>query len=93
MSFSDRIMQSEGKPTEFSLPTRTRQKRKSPSRQAKQEMEQQPTGFAEGLDKLQQEAVVHISPLPAQQPRPASSQSIRGPITGETPCSRALSAS
>ena len=53
-------------------------------------MEQQPTGFAEGLDKLQQEAVVHISPLPAQQPRPDSSQSITGPITGERPHSRAL---
>ena len=54
-------------------------------------MDQQHTGFAEGLDKLQQEAVVHISLLPAQQPRPASSQSITGPITGERPCSRALS--
>ena len=48
-------------------------------------------GYAEGLDQLQQEAVVHISPLPAQQPRPASSQSITGPITGERPCSRTLS--
>ena len=76
---------------ELSLPTRTRQRRKSPSREAKQEMEQQPTGFAEGLDKLQQEAVVHISPLPAQQSWPASSQSITGPITGERPCPRALS--
>ena len=54
-------------------------------------MEQQLTGFAEGLDKLQQEAVVHISPLLAQQPRPDSSQSITGPITGERPCSRAPS--
>ena len=54
-------------------------------------MDQQPTGFAEGLDKLQQEAVVNISPLPAQPPRPASSQSITGTITGERPCSRALS--
>ena len=54
-------------------------------------MEQQPTVFAEGLDKLQQEALVHISPLPAQQPRPNSFQSITGPITGERPCSRALS--
>ena len=54
-------------------------------------MEQQPTGFAEGWDQQQQEAFVHISPLPAQQPRPASSQSITGPITGERPCSRALS--
>ena len=54
-------------------------------------MDQQPTGFAEGLDKLQQEAVVHVSPLVAQPPRPASSQSITGPITGEGPRSRALS--
>ena len=53
-------------------------------------MDQQPTGFAEGLDQLQQEAVVHISSLPAQPPRPTSSQSIMGPITGERPGSRAL---
>ena len=66
MSSSDRITQSKGKPIELSLPTRTRQRRKSPSREAKPEMEQQPTGFAEGLDQLQQEAVVHISLLPAQ---------------------------
>ena len=69
MSSSDRITRSKGEPTELSLPTRTRQRRKSPSQETKQEMEQQPTGFAEGLDKLQQEAAVHISPLPAQQPR------------------------
>ena len=91
MSSSDRITQSKGEPTESSLPTRTRQRRKSPSREDKQEMEQQPTGFAKGLDQLQQEAVVHISPIPAQQPRPASSQSITGPITGERSCSRVLS--
>ena len=91
MSSSDRITRSKGKPNELSLPTRTRQKRKSPSRETKQEMDQQPTGFAEGLDKLQQEAVVHVSSLPAQPPRSASSQSITGPITGERPCSRALS--
>ena len=91
MSPSDRMTQSKGEPTELSLPTRTRQRRKSPSREAKPEIEQQPTGFAEGLDQLQQEAVVHISPLAAQQPRPASSQSITGPITGDRPCSRALS--
>ena len=54
-------------------------------------MEQQPIGFVEGLDKLQQEAVVHISPLPAPQHRLDSSQSITGPITGERPCSRASS--
>ena len=90
MSSSDRITQSKGKPADLSLPTRTRQRRKSPNREAKPEMKKQPTGFAEGLDKLQQEAVVHISPLPAQQPRPDSSQSITGPITGERPCSRAL---
>ena len=81
MSSSDRITQSKGEPEELSLPARTRQRKKSPS--------QQPTGFAEGLDQLQQEAVVHVSPLPAQPPRPSSSQSITGPITGERPCSRA----
>ena len=75
----------------MSLPTRTRQRRKSPSREVKQVTEQQPTGFEEGLDKLQREAVVHISPIPTQQPRPNSSQSITGPITGERPCSRASS--
>ena len=90
MSSSDKITQSKGEPTELSLPTRTQQKRKSPSREAKQEMDQQPTGFVVGLDKLQQEAVVHTSPLPAQRPRPPSSQSITGPITGEKPCFRAL---
>ena len=91
MSSSDRITQSKGKPAGLSLPTRTWQRRKSLSREAEQVMEQQPTGFAEGLDKLQREAVVHISPLPAQQPRPDSSQSITDPITGERPCSRASS--
>ena len=91
MSSSDRITQSKGEPKELSLLTRTRQKRKSPSRETKQEMDQHPTGFAEGLDKLQQDTVVHISPLPAQPPRTASSQSITGPIAGERPCSRALS--
>ena len=91
MSSNDRVTQSKGEPKELSLPTRTRKKGKSPNRETEQEMYQQPTGFAEGLNKLQQEAVVHISPLPAQPPRPASSQSITGPITGERPLSRALS--
>ena len=91
MLSSDRITRSKGEPTELSLPTRTGQRRKSPSREDKQEMEKQPTGFVDGLDKLQQEAVVHISLLPVQQPRPASSQSITDPIAGERPHSRALS--
>ena len=52
---------------------------------------EQPTGFSEGLDKLQQEAVVHISPLPAQKSRSNSFQSITGPITGERPHSGASS--
>ena len=91
MSSSNRITRSKGEPAGLSLPTRTWQRRKSPSREAKQVMEQQLTGLAEELDELQQEAVVHISPLPAQQPRPDSSQSITGPITGGRPCSRASS--
>ena len=52
MSSSDRITQSKGKPAELSLLTRTWQRRKVPSRDAKPEMEQQPTGFAKGLDQL-----------------------------------------
>ena len=53
-------------------------------------MDQQPTIFAEGLDKLQCEAVVCVSPLPAQPLRPATSQSATGPITGERPPSMAF---
>ena len=91
MSSSDRITRSKGEPEELSLSARTRQRRKSPNKETQQDMDQQPTGFAEGLDQLQQEAVVHLSPLPAQPPRPTSSQYITGPITGERPHSRALS--
>ena len=47
--------------------------------------------FCRGIGPAAQEAVVHVSPLPAQPPRPASSQSNTGPTTGERPCSRALS--
>ena len=83
MSSSDRITRSKGEPAGWSLPTRTWQRRKSPSREAKQVTGEQPTGFVEGLDELQQETVVHISPLSAQQPMPNSSQSITGPITGK----------
>ena len=46
------MTQSKGELTELSLPTKTWQKRNSPSREAKQEMDQQPSGFTEGLDKL-----------------------------------------
>ena len=47
MSSSDRITQGKGKPEELSLPARLRQRRKSPNRETKQDMDQQPTGFAE----------------------------------------------
>ena len=91
MSSGDRITQSKGQPEGLILPARTRQRRKSTNKETQQDMDQQPTGFAEGLDQLQQEAVVHVSPLPAQSPWPTSSQSIMGPITGERPPSRTLS--
>ena len=91
MSSSDRITQSKGEPEGLSLPARTRQGGKSLNKEIQQDMDQQPTGFAEGLDQLQQEVVVCLSHLPAQPPRPTSSQSITDPITGERPCSRALS--
>ena len=91
MSSSDRITQSKVEPEELSLPATTRQWRKSTNRETKQDMDKQSTGFTEGLDQLQQEAVVHVSPLAAQPPGPTSSQSMIGPTTGERPCSRALS--
>ena len=52
-------------------------------------MAHHPTSAIEGLDQLQQ-AVVWVSPLPAQPQRPTS-QSFTGPTAGERPPSRALS--
>ena len=74
MSSSNRITCGKGEPEELSLSARIRQRRKSPNRGTQQDMDQQPTGFAEGLDQLQQEAVVHVSPLPVQPPRPTFSR-------------------
>ena len=64
MSSNDRITRSKGEPEELSLPARMRQRRKSHNKETQQDVDQQPTGFAEVLDQLQQEAVVHLSPLP-----------------------------
>ena len=76
MSSSDRITQSKGQSEGLSLPDRTRQRRKSSNKETQQDIDKQLTGF--------EEAAVRVSPLPAQPPRPTSSQSITGPITGET---------
>ena len=53
MSSSDRITRSKGQSEGLSLPARTRQRRKSTNKEPQQDMDQQPTGFAEGLDQLQ----------------------------------------
>ena len=89
MSSSDRITQSKGEPEELSLPARTRQRRKitkqgNPTRYG-------PTTyrFCRGIGPAA--ARGSCSSLPAQPPRPTSSQSITGPITGERPHFRALS--
>ena len=91
MSSSDRITHSKGQPAGLSLPDRTRQRRKLTTKETKPDMDQQPTYFVVGLDQLQQEGVVQISLLPTQPPRPTSSRSIRGHITGEGLSSRTLS--
>ena len=95
MSSSDRITCSKGKLEGFSIPyvaQRGKGKgRKSTNKQNQQELAHHPTSAIEGLDQLQQQAVVWVSPLPAQPPRPTSFQSFTGPKAGERPPSRALS--
>ena len=91
MSSSDRITCSKGKPEELSLPARKRQRRKSPNRETQTRYEQTTYRFCRGIRPAAARSSCHVSPLPAQPPRPTSSQSITGPITGERPHSRALS--
>ena len=53
-------------------------------------MAQQSTSAMDGIQQLQQQAVVQLSPLSLHHTRPTSSQSITGPLAGERPPSRAL---
>ena len=53
-------------------------------------MAQQSTSAIDGVQQLQQQAVVQLLPLSPHHTRPTSSQSITGPLAGERPPSRAL---
>ena len=53
-------------------------------------MAQQFTSAINGVQQLQQQAVVQLSPLSPHHTRPTSSQSITGPLAGERPPWRAL---
>ena len=85
MSSNSRIMRSKGKSDGLSLPPRTRQRKKSTSMENDGNTSSKTT-FDRGLDHPQMP--VHTSPLPTQPPRPTSTQSITGPITGDRPPSR-----
>ena len=91
MSSSDRITQSKGEPKELNLPTRTRQKKKV-TKQGNQ-ARNGPTTYrlCRGIGQTTARGSCSHITSTSLTTRPASSQSITGPITGERPCSRALS--
>ena len=93
MFSSDRITRSKGKSEGFSIPYNTNRetgKRKKSTNQDQLDMAQQSTSATNGVQQLQQQAVVQLSPLTQHHNRPTSSQSITGPLAGERPPSRAL---
>ena len=83
MSSSDRITHSKGKSEGLSIPydtnKGTRKSKKSTNQQDQPDMAQQSTSAIEGVQQLQQQAVVQLSLLPPHHNRPTSSQSITGP--------------
>ena len=95
MSSNDRITHSKGKSEGFSIPYMTNRGKekgkKSTNQQDQPDMAQQSTGAINGIQQLQQQAVIQLSPLSPHHTRPTSSQSITGPLAGERPPSRALS--
>ena len=93
MSSSDRITCSKGKSEGFSIPyetSRGKGKRNKSTNQQHNWIWHDSTSAMDGIQQLQQEAVVHILPLSLHHTRPTSSQSITGPFAGERPPSRAL---
>ena len=64
--------------------------KKSTNQQDQPDMPQQSTSAMDGLQQLQQQAVVQHSPLSPHHTKPTSSQSITGPLAGERPPFRAL---
>ena len=53
-------------------------------------MAQLSTSATDGVQELQQQAVVQLSPLSPWHTRPTSSQSTAGPLAGERPPFRAV---
>ena len=90
MSSNSRVTRSKGKSDGLSLPVRTRQRRKSTNMENDGNTALNTT-FDTGLDQHHPQRPVHTSPLPTQPPRPTSSQSVTGPITGDRqPCRTTL---
>ena len=87
MSSNSRVTRSKGESGGLSLPVRTRQRRKSTNMENDGNTALNTT-FDTGLDQHHPQMPVHTSPLLTQLPRPTSTQSITGPITGERQHSR-----
>ena len=83
MSSSDRITCSKDKSEGFSIPYKTnrgkRKGNKSTNQQDQSDMAQLSISTMDGIQQLQQQAVVQLSPLSPHNTRPTSSQSITGP--------------
>ena len=94
MSSSNRITCSKGKSEGFSIPYKTTKGKgkgkESTNQKNLPDMAQQSTSATEGVQQLQQQAVVQLSPLSPHRTRPTSSQSTTGPLDGERPPSSAL---
>ena len=82
MSSNSRVTRSKGKSDGLSLPASTRQRRKSTNMENDGNTALNTT-FDTGLDQHHPHMPVHTSPLPAQPPRPTSTQSVTGPIIGD----------
>ena len=94
MSSSDKITCSKGKSEGFStcyeIDRGKGKGKKSKIKQDQPDMTQQSTSAIDGIQQLQQQAVVQLSLLSPHHTRPISSQSITGHLAGKRPPSRAL---
>ena len=82
MSSNSRVTRGKGESDGLSLPARTRQRKKSTNMENDGNTALNTT-FNTGLDQHHPQMPVHTSPLPAQPPRPTSTQSVTRPIIGD----------
>ena len=87
MSSNSRVTRSKGESDGLSLPVRTRQRRKATNMENDGNIALNTT-FDTDLYQHHPQMPVHISPLPAQPPRPTSTQSVTGPMIGDRQPSR-----